>query len=78
MRAVGHSLDTEARDSASTTPGPSAACDGWRDAARLLGESWGGGPTTTAAVLGNVEHGQGPNSGGSRAERCRMIRVAVR
>ncbi|MFK0112075.1 NACHT domain-containing protein [Streptomyces sp. NPDC091217] len=58
LRAIGHSLDAEARDFLIDY---SRTYHGLRWLAMmLLGETWGGDPTATAAFLESVEYGQAP------------------
>ncbi|MDX3245411.1 NACHT domain-containing protein [Streptomyces sp. ME18-1-4] len=72
LRAIGHSLGTEARD---FLVDYSRTYRGLRWLAMmLLGETWGGDPTATAAFLESVEHGQDlklrPEALGWLTENC--------
>ncbi|OSP40036.1 hypothetical protein B7767_28355 [Streptomyces sp. 13-12-16] len=60
LRAIGHSLDTEARDFLIECCRSSHHIHLRRTAMRVLGETWGGDPAATAAFLENSERGPDP------------------
>ncbi|MFD0228108.1 HEAT repeat domain-containing protein [Streptomyces hirsutus] len=60
LRAIGHSPNTEARDFLIDCCRSSRHIHLRRTAMRVLGETWGGDPAATAAILESVERGPDP------------------